>query len=251
MAATARQLDRDPRVVRALRRARELLPGDSRFGDPLSVAGAQQSHLVGRRIAALTAERPGALRELGLGAVQVWQALSEAQGRGRGDAELAIVFTDLANFSTWALDAGDDQVLALLRDVAEAIEPPVADQGGQVVKRLGDGMMAVFPDPAGGFAAVVEACRRLASVRAEGYEPRIRAGLHLGNPRRISGDYLGVDVNIAARVAEAASAGELLISDRALTRLDGDALGARRKRLFRGVKGVPRDMSVYSVEVAP
>ena len=64
--------------------------------------------MLGRRLSALTAEQPGALREVGMSALQVWQGLSEAQGRGRGDRELAIVFTDLADFSTWALDAGDD-----------------------------------------------------------------------------------------------------------------------------------------------
>ena len=61
-----------------------------------------------------------------------------------GDERLAIVFTDLVGFSDWALEAGDDISLELLRAVAEAIEPPVARTGGEVVKRLGDGMMAVF-----------------------------------------------------------------------------------------------------------
>ena len=39
------------------------------------------------------------MRELGFGAIQVWQAVSEAQGRGRGDEPLAILFTDLVGFS--------------------------------------------------------------------------------------------------------------------------------------------------------
>lgn len=248
-AATARKLDRDPRLLTLLQRARRLLPGDERFGDPLSTAGAAQRDMVGRRLAEVTAERPGVLRELGFSALQVWQALSEAQGRGHGDDEVAIVFTDLVDFSTWALDAGDDQVLELIRDVAEAIEPPVAEHRGRVVKRLGDGMMAVFTDPADGLAAVVEARRRLASVQVGGYLPQMRAGMHFGRPRRISGDYLGVDVNIAARVAGEAGADELLVSDRALTRLDQEVLSVRRKRLFR-VKGVPKDVAVYSVAPA-
>ena len=63
--------------------------------------------------------------------LQMWQAVSEAQGRGRGDKELTIVFTDLADFSDWALEVGDDQALDLLRDVGEAIEPPVKDGGGR------------------------------------------------------------------------------------------------------------------------
>ena len=135
-------------------------------------------------------------------ALQMWQSVSEAQGRGRGDTELTIVFTDLSNFSDWALDAGDDQALELLRDVGQAIEPPVTENGGRVVKRLGDGMMAVFADPGDALAAVKAGRANLDQVECDGYEPKLRAGLHVGKPRKIGGDYLGVDVNIAARLAE-------------------------------------------------
>jgi adenylate cyclase len=240
-------LNEDPRLLTAVRRLRGLLPGDSRFGDPLSVAGDKQSDLVGRRLSELTAERPGVLREAGLSALQVWQAVSEAQGRGRGDVELTILFTDLVDFSDWAVRAGDEAALALLRDVSEAIEPPVRDHGGEVVKRLGDGMMAVFADTADAVDAVNAARDGLAEIEADGYRPVIRAGIHRGQPRRIGGDYLGVDVNVAARIAEQAGPDELLVSDRVVEELSEDAVRARRKRLFRG-KGVPKDMSIYSLE---
>jgi adenylate cyclase len=249
LAAAAARLDRHPKLVRAAKLARELLPGDSEFGDPLSTAGSEQPHVVGRRLSALTAERPGLLREAGLSALQVWQALSEAQGRGRGERELAIVFTDLVEFSPWALDAGDDAALDLLRDVARAIEPPIKQRRGEVVKWLGDGMMAVFGEPRAALDATLDACRRVAELDADGYEPRLRAGIHVGRPRKVGGDYLGVDVNIAARVAEEARPGELLVSDRALAGLDVGALKVRKKRLFR-VKGVPKDVTAYSVAAA-
>src|ERR687898_1791703 len=103
-------------LYRAAKLVRELLPGDHELGDPLSTAGGKPSHLLARRVAETTPRRP-LVRELGLGALQVWQALSEAQGRGRGDAEVAILFTDLVNFSDWALEAGDEAALDLLRKV--------------------------------------------------------------------------------------------------------------------------------------
>ena len=234
--------------MRALKIARELLPGDSRYGDPLSTVGSEPRALIARRLGELTAERPGVLREAGMSALQVWQAVSEAQGRGRGDREVVIVFTDLVEFSSWAVEAGDDPALDLLRDVAEAIEPPVRNEGGEVVKWLGDGMMAVFDEPRCAVAATIEACRRLDDVRAEGYDPKLRAGIHRGRPRRVGGDYLGVDVTVAARLAEEASASELLVSDRALEGLDTRDLQVRKKRRFR-VKGVPEDVVPYSVSL--
>ena len=43
----------------------------------------------------------------------------------------------------------------------------------------------------------------MGELEHDGYRPTLRAGLHLGRPRKLRGDYLGVDVNVAARVAEA------------------------------------------------
>lgn len=245
-AATANRLDKHPALLVAVQRARALLPGDSEFGDPLSTAGNRQPHVVGRHLSELTERRPGVLRETGLAALQLWEAISEAQGRGRGDRRLAIVFTDLAAFSDWALAAGDEQALRLLREVDRVIEPAVRGHGGEVVKRLGDGMMAVFEDPTDALEALIEARQRVAEIQADGYRPRLRAGLHVGRPRKLGGDYFGVDVNIAARLGEHASPDEVLVSDSALALLNADELNAKKKRRFR-VKGIPSDLAAYAV----
>ena len=129
-----------------------------------------------------------------MGALQVWQSLSEAQGRGQGDREVAILFTDLVDFSDWVLDAGDERAVELVRAVGEVVEGAVRAHGGRVVKRLGDGLMAVFDDPA---SAVRAACEAAAAV-GELHAPGLRAGVHLGRPRKLGGDYFGVDVNVAA-----------------------------------------------------
>jgi adenylate cyclase len=173
--------------------------------------------------------------------------MAEAQGRGRGPVEVTILFTDLVDFSKWALDAGDDAVLALLREVASATEPPIEDAGGQVVKRLGDGLMAVFSEPGAAARAAQAACAGVGKLEVGGYRPQLRAGLHSGRPRKIGGDYVGVDVNIAARVAEAAKGGEVLVSEAARRELDEADFRMRRKRRFRG-KGTPQGLEVYAVE---
>jgi adenylate cyclase len=234
------------RLMTALKLARELLPGDSRYGDPLSTTGTEARQQAGRRLGKLAAERPSVLKEAGLSALQVWEAVAGMADRQTGTDEITVAFTDLVGFSSWALDAGDEAAVALLRDVGEAIEPPVAEHGGAVVKRLGDGMMAAFDDPANAVEAIFDASDRLESVGAEGYRPRMRAGMHLGEPKRLGEDYFGVDVNVAARVADAATAGELLVSDATLGAL-GDQYPARKKMLFRA-KGVPSDITVYSVK---
>lgn len=67
--------------------------------------------------------------------------------------------------------------------------------------------MAVFEDPGQAIEAAHAAARALESVEIGGHRPRLRAGVHTGRPRRLGSDYFGVDVNVAARVAEAAGAG--------------------------------------------
>jgi adenylate cyclase len=228
-------------LMTAVKLSHELLPGDSRYGDPLSTAGTEPRQQAGRKLGELAAERPGVLKEAGLSALQVFQAVSDS--RERGTDRVVIAFTDLVGFSDWALEVGDEAAVALLRDVGEAIEPPVRAHAGVVVKRLGDGMMAVFHEPGDAAEAIFDAFDRLESVEAGGYRPHMRAGMHLGEPKRLGDDYFGVDVNIAARVAEAAAAGELLVSDTTLEGVDG-AYASRKKLLFRG-KGVPRDVTVH------
>ena len=240
--------DRGARAVSAMRRLRRALPGDPGFGDPLSAAGRDSAGTVARIADRLFDDQPRASKELGLGVLQVWQAFAERSGRGAGDVELTILFTDLVGFSSWALGAGDDAALALLRAVAKAVEPPVLQHRGKVVKRLGDGLMATFPAPQLGFDAIQEARARLAEIEVAGHRPTLRAALHTGRPRAMGGDLLGVDVNIAARLCEKASGDEVLVSDTALAGLDPELVQTRRKKSFAwtAVKGVPSDLVVYA-----
>jgi adenylate cyclase len=249
VAATGRRINRDPTLLSIVRSVRSVMPGDARVSDPMELGAAERPRAVGRMLAEVSTERPGVMGEAGLGALQAWQAISEAQGRGKGKAQLAIVFTDLVDFSDWALEAGDAAAVELLRDVSVAIEPPVKSHGGTVVKRLGDGMMAVFKDVDEAVAAIEEGRSGLTEIDADGYEPHIRAGIHCGKPRKVGKDYFGVDVNIASRVAEAAEPGELLVSQAAADALEADDHHVERQATLKA-KGVPEDLHVYSVSPA-
>lgn len=243
-----RELDRSPRAREAVRRARRVLPGDAHFGDPLSLGGGRHTEAAGRTVVELT-EGPGVFREIGLGGVQLWQSVLERFGAGDGEREVTLVFTDLVEFSRWSLEAGDDETSRALRRVSAAWEKPVTDRSGTVVKRLGDGMMAAFADPRAALDAVVDARARLAEVEVDGWTPQMRAGLHLGRPRRVGGDFLGVAVNTAARLGDAGKAGEILVSGDLLSRLDEGSLQIRRRRGLK-LKGAPDDLTVFSVEPA-
>jgi adenylate cyclase len=245
----AARFDTSPRALQVARRMRQRLPGDSRFGDPLSTAGRTPVEVVARGVSALSPERESVVQELGLAGLQVWQALSEATGRGRGEQELAVLFTDLVGFSTWALQAGDAATIELLRDVGLAVEGAVLDHDGRIVKRLGDGLMATFVEAQQAVDAALDAQEAVSRVEVDGYRPRMRAGVHWGRPRKLGGDYIGVDVNIAARVGDAAKAEQVMVSDAVLERIDQAGLEiGKRKRLK--AEGAPREMHIAPVSRA-
>jgi adenylate cyclase len=247
--ALALQLDTQPGLLAVARRLRRRLPGDEKFGDPLSTAGVRPVEVVARNVSALGPERESVLQELGLAGLQMWQSLSEAAGRGRGDQELALLFTDLVGFSSWALKAGDVAALELLREVGTAVEAAILAHEGRIVKRLGDGLMATFLEAQPAVDAALDAQEALAHIEVDGYRPRMRAGVHWGRPRHLGGDYLGVDVNIAARVGDAAKAGEVVVSDPTREQLDVERLQLGRSKRLRA-PGAPRELHYTRVSRA-
>jgi class 3 adenylate cyclase len=245
-----------PGAVAFIRRARRLLPGDPDFGDPLSTAGDGGPRAAARAADRLLGDRDAVSREVSLGVLQLWQALTEGVGRRPANPEVTLVFTDLVGYSTWSLEAGDDAALVLLRQVARAIEPPLLDAGGHIVKRMGDGIMAVFGDPTVAVRAVVAAKDALRSVEVAGHTPRMRVGIHTGRPQRLAADWLGVDVNIAARVMERATKGGIMVSSSTLDLIpqsELDALGVEAKRARKPVfapkpAGIPSDLAIYRLK---
>jgi adenylate cyclase len=220
--------------------------GDDEFVDRLSTARGRPADLAARQLVAFRGEDQGVLGELGMTALQAWQRFSESQDRGRGKVDVAILFTDLVGFSSWALEAGDRQAVRLLRQFSEAAEPSVSSHRGEVVKRLGDGLMAAFWDAGSAVEAAFAAQEETAAIEVDGYRPQLRTGIHLGRPRKLGGDYFGVDVNIAARLAEAAKPGEILVSDPALATLDPGAFTAKSRR-FRA-KGAPANLRAHAIQ---
>src|SRR5262245_62057962 len=87
-----RRTDANPQLVNTARFLRGLIPG----GEPET---SEMPQTVQRLVEEVQPKGPSAMREIGKGALQAWQALSEAQRRRRGSADVAILFTDLVGFS--------------------------------------------------------------------------------------------------------------------------------------------------------
>jgi adenylate cyclase len=224
---------------------RRTLPGDPDFGDPLSTMGTEPVQAVARRAYQLADGRLSILGQTGLAVLQVadW-----VQGGGTARPhEVAIAFTDLVGFSEWAVQIGDEASLDLLRRIGVVMDATVESRNGRVVKRLGDGTMMVFETADEAIEGTQEAFDAVAQLKCDGYKPTLRAGVHFGEPTRIGGDYLGVDVTVAARLCEAADDGEILISNDVARRIEEQTARVARPDPI-AEKGTPANLRIFRLE---
>ncbi len=102
----------------------------------------------------------------------------------------------------------------LLETHRAIVREAIAANGGTEAGTEGDSFFVAFPSAPGAVAAAVAAQRGLAHhTWPEGAEIRIRIGLHTGEGVVSAGDYVGIDVHRAARVAAAGHGGQVLLSD--------------------------------------
>lgn len=132
----------------------------------------------------------------------------------------AILFTDLVGFTAYTDVHGDRSAVAVLDRQADLVTAAL-DGRGRIVKELGDGLMVWFDDPT---VALHSTCGLLTSVAAAHdaaeFPLAVRMGMHVGEVIERGADFIGSTVNIAARVAELAGPGELLVTEEFVGALD-------------------------------
>jgi adenylate cyclase len=232
-------------------------------------------------IFALHFERHSALRISGnaldayLGAGAAAKVLAGSIKRGAGEAVHAVVWVaDLRGFTALSDQLSPADLIALLNAYFETIAGAVLAQGGEVLKFIGDGLLAVFPFQSFGTAAQAaraaleaahQALRGLDVLNAQpppelagvdGWRP-LRAGIalnegevffgNIGAPERLDFTVIGAAVNEASRVEalQKTLKRNILITEAVARHLDGglDHLGAHQLR------GVAAPISIYSPRI--
>jgi class 3 adenylate cyclase len=154
----------------------------------------------------------------------------------------AFLFADLCGFTEYTHRHGDERAAEVAVAFHERVCELAAAAGCEVVKSIGDAVMIRSHD--------AHDALRLGSrvVALGGVESRlhVRAGIDVGPAVERSGDWYGSTVNTAARVADAALPGELIVTDRARAALGGRSnmrLLARGERLLKGLPNTPLHMA--------
>jgi adenylate cyclase len=127
---------------------------------------------------------------------------------GRPGRVPAMSFLDLVGYTRLTEERGDAAAAELAGTLAVLVDRSSREHGGVPVKWLGDGVMVHFREPAG---AVRSALRIVEQLPAAGLPPA-HVGVAAGPVVVQGGDYFGRTVNLAARIAARAGAGQVLVS---------------------------------------
>jgi class 3 adenylate cyclase len=152
-----------------------------------------------------------------LGRRSAGRVLSGAVHRGTGEVIEAVVWiSDLRDFTHLSETLPPDQVIAALNDCCARLVGAIHPFGGEVLKFIGDGLLAIFPLQPRGATSACDAA--LAAVRAARLDQeRTRAGLpplpfgiglhlgavmygNIGAPDRLDFTAIGPAVNVASRI---------------------------------------------------
>jgi class 3 adenylate cyclase len=156
-----------------------------------------------------------------------------------------VLFSDIEGFSALNDRLGDMRSFDVLRAHNEVVRREVVDHAGYEVKSQGDGFMVAFASARQALLCAIGIQQALAE---QGDEPvRVRIGLHTGESIKDADDFFGRNVILAARIADQAQGGEILVSSlvKELVESGGDfAFQNGRELALKGLSGTGK---VYSV----
>ncbi len=166
------------------------------------------------------------------------------------DGRVVLMFSDIEGSTERNEFLGDREWVKVLERHNHLVTRTVADHRGYVVKNQGDGFMIAFAEPTDAVRCSV-AIQRALQGNAERYEAiRVRIGVHVGPSVRRGDDLFGRNVAMAARIADLAAGGEILVSEEvreSVAGADGIAFAAPVEVELKGLRGTHSLSSVSSV----
>jgi adenylate cyclase len=158
---------------------------------------------------------------------------------------VTILFTDIEGSTSMIEAYGDEGWMRVLRKHNSIIRDAVSMHNGTEVKSQGDGFMLAFQSSEDAVLAAIQMQQAMKHQLDEA-GVRVRIGLHTGEAVEEVGDFFGKSVVLAARIADEARGGEILVSASAREHLQSSGLtfGNEMETELKGFSGLHRISSV-------
>jgi class 3 adenylate cyclase len=166
----------------------------------------------------------------------------DLRSHAAADGRVTIMFSDIEGYTATTERLGDQRTQELLREHNAVVRREVRAHRGFEVKSAGDGFMLAFALPADALACAVALQQAVTSTRLAGQQIRLRIGLHVGEVIREAHDFYGRTVIMAARVADQARGGEVLVTPEVI-----EACGITGEPRQLSLKGFSGTFTVYAV----
>jgi class 3 adenylate cyclase len=212
----------------------------------MPVKRGEAEYVTARIPGARSFEVPGPDYMITLLADEVYDEIERFVGSVRGEAPpdtvlATILFTDIVRSTETAVGLGDRAWADLVERHHALVRGHLDRFRGRELDTAGDGFFATFDGPVRAIRCAAAIARAMPELGLA-----VRAGLHTGECELVDGKPAGIAVNIGARVASHAGAGEVLVSQTvkdlvAGSGLDFDERGARE------LTGVPGEWRLYAV----
>lgn len=141
----------------------------------------------------------------------------EQQDFSSSSSLMAVLFADLVGYSQ-KVSKQEAETLAFMERCFRVFEENCLSHRGELVKKTGDGVVAIFPTATMAIDFAVSAHRGIERIQqVDSHNFQFRIGIHLGEVQRRAGDVYGHAVNVAARLESEADPGGTCVSHEVFT----------------------------------
>lgn len=162
--------------------------------------------------------------------------------------ECAVLFADVAGSTALYEILGDARAFALVGNCLQTMSDCTTEAHGRVIKTIGDAVMAVFKDADGAAAAAAEMQMRVESLgTASAARLGLRIGFHFGPVVERDNDVYGDTVNLASRLCDLASKGQIITDKETAEGLSNLFIGNLRKLYAIPVKGKEKEVDLIEI----
>ena len=177
------------------------------------------------------------------------QAKLEFKFKRENTQVLTVFFIDMADSTQKSNELAQSAYLKLIKTFEEATEASITANRGQIVKKMGDGILAIFKHPLNATVAAMSVQQKIQQHNERHLEQdkfHVRVGLNTGPVTRKDNDMFGKEVNVASRLQNYGAKGDVLLTEATFEQIRDFVRCTKLGGI--NVKGVTEPITAYKAE---